>query len=86
MMRNFNTTKKQPPGLPNWFALLRRSDALPALSDALPALSDALPALSALPLRLSRSKAKRSNTSAKSLLGVTIKNTQTERNLVSRDS
>ena len=79
MMRNFNTTKKQPPGLPNWFALLKWSDALPALSDALPALS-------ALPLRLSRSKAKRSNTSAKSLLGVTIKNTQTERNLVSRDS
>ncbi len=66
MMRNFNTTKKQPPGLPNWFVLLKRSDALPALSDALPALSDALPALSdalpalsALPLRLSRSKGKR---------------------------
>ncbi len=35
-------------------------------------------------LRLSPSKAKKSNTSAKSLLGVTIKNTQTEQNLVSR--
>ena len=34
-------------------------------------------------LRLSPSKAERSNTSAKSLLGVTIKNAQTEQNLVS---
>ena len=37
-------------------------------------------------LRLSPSKAEKSNTSAKSLLGVTIKNTQTEQNLVSRDT
>ena len=37
-------------------------------------------------LRLSPSKAEKSNTSAKSLLEVTIKNTQTERNLVSRDT
>ncbi len=36
-------------------------------------------------LRLSRSKRKRSNTSAKRSLGVAIKNTQTEQNLVSRD-
>ncbi len=36
-------------------------------------------------LRLSPSKAEKSNTSAKSLLGVTIKNTQTEQNLVSRE-
>ncbi len=35
-------------------------------------------------LRLSPSKAEKSNTSAKSLLGVTIKNRQTEQNLVSR--
>ncbi len=34
-------------------------------------------------LRLSRSKGKRSNTSANSLLAVAIKNTQTERNMVS---
>ena len=37
-------------------------------------------------LRLSPSKAEKSNTSTKSLLGVTIKNTQTEQNLVSRDT
>ena len=37
-------------------------------------------------LRLSPSKAEKSNTSAKSLLGVTIQNTQTEQNLVSRDT
>ncbi len=37
-------------------------------------------------LRLSPSKAEKSNTSAKSLLGVTIKNTQTEQNSVSRDT
>ncbi len=37
-------------------------------------------------LRLSPSKAEKSNTSAKSLLGVTIKNTQTEQNLISRDT
>ncbi len=37
-------------------------------------------------LGLARSKAKRSNTSAKSFLEVAIKNTQTEGNLVSRDS
>ena len=37
-------------------------------------------------LRLSPSKAEKWNTSAKSLLGVTIKNTQTEQNLVSRDA
>ena len=37
-------------------------------------------------LRLSPSRADKSNTSAKSLLGVTIKNTQTEQNLVSRDT
>ena len=35
-------------------------------------------------LMLSRSKAKRSNMSVKSLLGVAIKNTNIERNLVSR--
>ncbi len=34
-------------------------------------------------LKLSPSKAEKSNTSTKSLLGVTIKNTQTEQNLVS---
>ena len=33
-------------------------------------------------LRLSPSKAEKSNTSAESLLGVMIKNTQTEQNLV----
>ena len=33
-------------------------------------------------LKLSPSKAEKSNTSTKSLLGVTIKNTQTEQNLV----
>ncbi len=37
-------------------------------------------------LRLSRGKPKRSNMSAKGLLGVTIKTTQTEQNLVSRDT
>ncbi len=37
-------------------------------------------------LKFSLSKAEKSNTSAKSLLGVTIKNTQTEQNLVSRDT
>ncbi len=37
-------------------------------------------------LRLFPNKAEKSNTSAKSLLGVTIKNTQTEQNLVSRDT
>ncbi len=37
-------------------------------------------------LRLSPSKAEKSNTSAKSLLGVTIKNTQTKQNLVPRDT
>ena len=37
-------------------------------------------------LRLSPSKAEKSNTSPKSLLGVTIKNTRTEQNLVSRDT
>ena len=37
-------------------------------------------------LKLSPSKAEKSNMSAKSLLGVAIKNTQTEQNLVSRDS
>ena len=38
-------------------------------------------------IRLSPSKAEKSNTSAKSLLGVKIKNTQTDtQNLVSRDT
>ncbi len=37
-------------------------------------------------LRLSPSKAEKSNTSAKSLLGVTIKNTQTEQNLISGET
>ncbi len=37
-------------------------------------------------LRLSPSKAEKSNTSAKSLLGVTIKNKQTEQNLVLGDT
>ncbi len=37
-------------------------------------------------LRLSRSKAKKSNMSGKRLLGVAIKNTNIERNLVSRDT
>ena len=37
-------------------------------------------------VRLSPSKVEKSNTSAKSLLGVTIRNTQTEQNLVSRDT
>ena len=37
-------------------------------------------------LRLSPSKAEKSNTSARSLLGVTIKNTQTEQNLVWGDT
>ncbi len=37
-------------------------------------------------IRLSPSKAEKSNTSAKSLLGVMIKNTQTEQNSVSRDT
>ncbi len=37
-------------------------------------------------LRLSPSKAEKSNMSAKSLLGVMTKNTQTEQNLVSRDT
>ena len=37
-------------------------------------------------LRSSPSKAERSNKSANSLLGVTIKNTQTEQNFVSRDT
>ena len=37
-------------------------------------------------LRLSQSKAGKLNTSAKSLLGETIKNTQTEQNLVSNDT
>ena len=36
-------------------------------------------------LRLPPSKAEKSNTNAKSLLGVTIKNPQIEQNLVSRD-
>ena len=37
-------------------------------------------------LRLFSNKAEKSNTTAKSLMGVTIKNTQTEQNLVSRDT
>ncbi len=36
--------------------------------------------------RKSRIRTEKSNTSAKSLLGVTIKNTRTEQNLVSRDT
>ena len=48
--------------------------------------SNAMSYIQLFQLRLSLSKAEKSNTSAKSLLGVAIKNTQTEQNLVSRDT
>ena len=66
------TIEFPPPPLPNFMSM-----CVPGSSHLV---------IQLFQLRLFPSKAEKSNTSAKSLLGMTIKNTQTEQNLISRDT